>query len=98
MKNSNLILNPEAMEFLASYLNHSSPTGFEWENQERWMSYLLPYVDGFTTDTYGNTVGIINPEAKYKVVLEAHADEISWYVNYITEDGMIFVVPNGGSD
>jgi putative aminopeptidase FrvX len=32
------------------------------------------------------------------VVIEAHADEISWFVNYITEDGFINVVRNGGSD
>jgi hypothetical protein len=25
----------------------------------------------------------------YKVVIEGHADEISWYVNYITDDGLI---------
>lgn len=32
------------------------------------------------------------------MVIEAHADEISWFVNYITEDGYIYVRRNGGSD
>jgi putative aminopeptidase FrvX len=41
--------------------------------------------------------GIINPDAPYKVVIEGHADEISWYVNYITDDGL-YVIRNGGSD
>ncbi|MEL7006738.1 MAG: M20/M25/M40 family metallo-hydrolase, partial [Bacteroidota bacterium] len=41
---------------------------------------------------------IVNPDAKYKVVIEAHADEISWFVNYITEEGYIYVRRNGGSD
>jgi putative aminopeptidase FrvX len=49
-------------------------------------------------DTYGSVAGVINPDAKYKVVIEAHADEISWYVNYITESGYIYVIRNGGSD
>jgi putative aminopeptidase FrvX len=31
-------------------------------------------------------------------VIEGHADEISWYVNYITDDGLIYVIRNGGSD
>ena len=35
---------------------------------------------------------------KYKVVIEAHADEISWYVNYISDNGLIYVIRNGGSD
>jgi putative aminopeptidase FrvX len=52
--------------------------------------YLKPYVDTFITDTYGTAVGIINPDAPYKVVIEGHADEISWYVNYITDDGLIY--------
>ena len=43
-------------------------------------------------------VGVINPESNYKVVIEAHADEISWFVNYITDDGYIYVIRNGGSD
>ncbi|OYX80733.1 MAG: peptidase M42 [Flavobacteriales bacterium 32-34-25] len=63
-----------------------------------WMEYLKPYVDTFVTDTYGTAVGIINPDAPFKVVIEGHADEISWYVNYITEDGLIYVIRNGGSD
>ena len=41
---------------------------------------------------------MINPDAPFKVVVEAHADEISWYVNYITTDGLIYVIRNGGSD
>jgi endoglucanase len=62
------------------------------------MDYLKPYVDEFITDTYGTAVGVINPEADFKVVIEGHADEISWYVNYITDDGLIYVIRNGGSD
>ena len=49
-------------------------------------------------DTYGTVVGIVNPEAKYKVVIEAHADEISYFVNFITESGFLYVRKNGGSD
>ena len=86
------------MDFLEKYLNNAAPTGYEWTGQELWMDYLKPYVDEFITDTYGTAVGVINPKAKYKVVIEGHADEISWYVNYISDDGLIYVIRNGGSD
>jgi putative aminopeptidase FrvX len=43
-------------------------------------------------------VGVINPQAEYKVVIEAHADEIAWFVNFITDQGYIYVRRNGGSD
>ena len=43
-------------------------------------------------------VGVINPKAEYKVVIEAHADEISWFVHYITKEGFVYLRRNGGSD
>ncbi|MBP2282003.1 putative aminopeptidase FrvX [Flavobacterium sp. CG_23.5] len=95
---SKSILKKSSLEFLENYLNNASPTGYESDGQKLWMDYLKPYVDTFITDTYGTAVGIINPYAPYKVVIEGHADEISWYVNYITDDGLIYVIRNGGSD
>ncbi|MBB3124913.1 putative aminopeptidase FrvX [Mesoflavibacter sabulilitoris] len=92
------ILNKKSMDFLEKYLNNAAPTGYEWDGQKLWMDYLKPYVDEFITDTYGTAVGVINPDAKYKVVIEGHADEISWYVNYISDNGLIYVIRNGGSD
>lgn len=96
--NKESILDKESIDFLEKYLNNASPTGYESEGQKLWMEYLKPYVDEFITDTYGTAVGVINPEAEFKVVIEGHADEISWYVNYITDDGLIYVIRNGGSD
>ncbi len=92
------ILNKKSISFLEKYLNNAAPTGYEWEGQKIWMEYLKPYVDEFITDTYGTAVGVINPKAKFKVVIEGHADEISWYVNYISDNGLIYVIRNGGSD
>ena len=86
------------MTFLEAYLNNASPTGFESSGQKMWLDYIKPYVDETIVDTYGTAVGVINPEADYKVVIEAHADEISWFVNYITSDGFIYLIRNGGSD
>ena len=85
-------------KFLYEYLNNASPTGFEESGQRIWLDYMKPYIDTYISDTYGSVVGVINPEAKYKVVIEAHADEISWFVNYITDEGYIYVIRNGGSD
>ncbi len=92
------ILNSKSKEFLFSYLNNASPTGFEAPGQKLWLNYLKPYIDDHFVDTYGTAVGVINPKADYKVVIEAHADEISWFVHYITKDGFIYVRRNGGSD
>lgn len=92
------VVTPESLQFLEAYINNPSPTGFEWSGQRMWLDYLKPYVDDSFTDHYGTAVAVVNPGQDYKVVIEAHADEISWFVNYITKDGLIYVIRNGGSD
>lgn len=92
------VVNKKSLAFFEQYINNAAPTGFEAEGQKLWLNYLKPYIDEQYVDNYGTAVGIINPEASYKVVIEAHADEISWFVNYITNDGLIYVIRNGGSD
>jgi putative aminopeptidase FrvX len=88
-------------EFLEKYLNSNSPTGFEYElgGQKVWIDYLKQYVDKIEVDNYGTAYGVTgNLESDFKVVIEAHCDEISWLVNYIDSKGYIRVVRNGGSD
>jgi len=91
-------MDKKSEKFLTTYLNNASPTGFESSGQKIWLDYIKPYVNEYFTDTYGTAVGVINRKADYRLVIEAHADEISWFVNYITDDGYIYVVRNGGSD
>jgi putative aminopeptidase FrvX len=94
-------MNPVAQkskEFLHKYLNNASPTGYEVSGQKIWVEYINPYVDAVHLDNYGTAYGIINPGQEYRVIIEAHADEISWYVNYISDNGYIQVIRNGGSD
>lgn len=92
------IITPKSEKFLTKYLNNSSPTGFESSGQKIWLEYLKPYIDTWDSDAYGTAYGIINPGKDFKVVIEAHADEISWFVNHISEDGFLKVIRNGGSD
>ncbi len=91
-------MKAQSKKFLYNYLNSNSPTGFEVAGQQIWLDYVKQFTDEYFTDTYGSAVGVINPEAKYKVVIEAHCDEISWFVNYISKEGYIHVIRNGGSD
>ncbi len=92
------IISEKAFEFLKVYINNASPVGFETWGQKLWLEYLKPFVDTHYVDSYGTTVGVINPDNKFKVVIEAHADEISWFVNYITAEGLIYLKRNGGVD
>ena len=91
-------MTENAKSFLYEYLNNASPTGSEASGQQIWLDYLKPYIHETIIDTYGTAVGVIKGTGTYKVVIEAHADEISWFVNYIDDNGYIFVRRNGGSD
>ena len=92
------IITPKSEKFLEAYLNNASPTGFETSGQQMWLDYIKSYTDEYITDAYGSVAAIINPGQPFKVVIEAHADEISWFVHYITKDGFIYLRRNGGSD
>jgi putative aminopeptidase FrvX len=91
-------MTEQSTTFLYEYLNNASPTGFESSGQQIWLNYLKPYIDEYLVDTYGTAVGVVGPGKDYKVVIEAHSDEISWFVNYISDDGYLYVRRNGGSD
>jgi len=92
------VVTDRSVEFFEKYINNPSPTGFEFKGQELWLDYIKPYADETFTDNYGTAVAVIGPGKDYRVVIEAHADEISWFVNYITKEGLIYVIRNGGSD
>jgi len=92
------VITAQSEQFLFQYLNNASPTGFESAGQKLWLEYIRPFVHETGLDNYGTAYGIINPGKDFKVVIEGHADEISWFVNFITDDGFLHVVRNGGSD
>lgn len=97
-KKSSSVLKEESFQFFKHYINTPSPVGFEFNGQKLWINYIKPYVDEILTDPYGSAVGVINPDHPFKVVIEAHVDEISWFVNYINNEGLLYLKRNGGVD
>lgn len=97
-KKSSSVLTGNSLAFLRNYINNPSPTGFESSGQKLWLDYIKSFVDTTFTDPYGTAVGVINPEKNFKIVIEAHADEISWFINYVSPEGLLYVKRNGGVD
>jgi len=98
VKKTRSILTDNSISFFRNYINTPSPVGFEFTGQRLWMDYVRSSVDEVFTDPYGTAVGVINPQNPFKVVIEAHVDEISWFVNYITNEGLMYLKRNGGVD
>jgi putative aminopeptidase FrvX len=86
------------LNFLKEYIRTPSPSGHEQEAQKCWLQYIRPYIDDYIVDLPGSVAGIINPGQKYKVVIEAHVDQVCYYVSYIDKKGYISVVKIGGAD
>ena len=97
-KTSKSIITNKSFNFFKNYVNNASPVGFEISGQKLWLEYLKPYVNTQFVDPYGTAVGVIKPKEEFKVVIEAHADEIGWFINYITNEGLLYLKRNGGVD
>ena len=87
-----------SLKFLEKLINTPSPTGYETRGQRVWLDYVKPVADATETDAYGNAVAWFNKGGSPRLMLAAHADEIAMSVNYISEEGYIYVRRMGGID
>jgi putative aminopeptidase FrvX len=91
-------MRSESLQMLERLVNVPSPSGHEARGQRVWLDYVKPYAEETFSDAYGNTVAVFNKGGSPRVMLAAHADEISMVVNFINEDGFIYVRRLGGVD
>lgn len=83
-------------DFLMELLNTASPSSMEMDIQRKWMAYVKEFADEVRTDNAGNVIGILNPEAPFKVLLAGHSDEIALVINRIDEQGFLHFDKVGG--
>ncbi|MGA3181417.1 MAG: M42 family metallopeptidase [Verrucomicrobiota bacterium] len=91
-------MRAESLRFLELLVNTPSPSGHEARGQRVWLDYVKPFADETFTDAYGNAVAVLNKGGSPRLMLAAHADEISLVVNYINDQGFIYVQKRGGVD
>lgn len=91
-------MNKASLAFLQTLVNTPSPTGHEVAGQRVWLDYVRPLADEVSSDAYGNCVAVLNKGGSPRIMLAAHADEIGMVVNYINDDGYIYVLKVGGVD
>lgn len=85
-------------QFLVKLINEPGPSGFEDNVQNIYRNEVKPYCDEITTDSNGNVVATLNPGKDFSIMISGHADEIGLIVNYIDENGFIYVKSIGGID
>src|ERR1700677_2049052 len=91
-------MRAESLQFLEQLVNTPSPSGHEARGQRVWLDYVKPFAEETFSDSYGNTVAVLNKGGSPRLMLAAHADEISLVVNYINDQGYLYVTKMGGID
>lgn len=91
-------MRKESLEFLRTLVNTPSPVGHETRGQRVWMDYVKPFAAKTYSDAYGNCVAVLNPGGSPRLMMCGHADEIAMAVNYITDEGYLYVRKMGGVD
>lgn len=91
-------MRPDSLAFLKEIVNVPSPSGFEERAAEVYRGYTRPFADKINTDVHGNVWSILNPEAKMKVMLAGHMDEIGFIIHYISDEGLLYFSTIGGHD
>ncbi|MEM1126970.1 MAG: M42 family metallopeptidase [Bacteroidota bacterium] len=94
-------MQPDATAFFLDLLNTPSPSGFEAPGQRRWAQRLADVPVELQSDAYGNTWATLpgrGPASAPRLMIEAHADEIGFMINRITQDGFLHITRIGGSD
>src|SRR4051812_14608659 len=91
-------MREQSLDFLKKLVNTPSPVGHEARGQRVWLDYVSAFADETFSDAYGNCVAILNKGGSPKIMLAGHADEIAMAVNYITDEGYIYVKKMGGVD
>lgn len=91
-------MRTESLEFLRKLVNTPSPVGHETRGQRVWLDYVKKFAEETFSDAYGNCVAVLNKGGSPRVMLAGHADEIAMAVNYIDDNGYIYVRRMGGID
>ncbi len=87
-----------SLSFLKQLVETPSPSGFERPIQDVVRAWAESYGDEVRTDRHGNVVAVRNPEGQPRIMLAGHCDQIGLMVQYIDDNGFLYVQPIGGWD
>jgi endoglucanase len=86
------------LDFLRRLLEAPSPSGYERPVQDIVRQYVAGFADRVTTDVHGNIIAVRNPDARLRVMLAGHCDQIGLVVQHVDAEGFLYVQPIGGWD
>jgi putative aminopeptidase FrvX len=92
------MLSSAAIAFLKRLLDAPGPSGFETLAGRSWRSEAQTFAEKVRVDVAGNCMAEINPGGSPTILIDGHIDEIGVIVQYIDDDGFLYISPIGGWD
>src|SRR3954453_15123990 len=92
-----------SLKFLRDLLETPSASGFERAIQDVVRAWAGKYADEARTDRQGNVIAAVYPKdasanAGHRIMLAGHCDQIALMVQYVDDNGFLYVQPIGGWD
>lgn len=91
-------MHDASLQFFRDLLTTPSPSGFERPVQDIVRAWAEPLADEVQTDRHGNVIAVLNPRGQPRIMLAGHCDQIGLMVQYIDDNGFLYVQPIGGWD
>ena len=92
------MLSQSSIAFLKRLLDCPAPSGYETLAAKMWRAEAETFADKVTTDIAGNSMAEVNGSGAVTIMLDGHIDEIGVIVQYIDDDGFVYISPIGGWD
>ncbi|MCR4403735.1 MAG: M42 family metallopeptidase [Candidatus Acetothermia bacterium] len=88
----------EDLDLLRRLSDAFGVSGFEGEVRDVIRGLIEPLADELRVDPLGNLIASKRGKSSFKLMLDAHMDEIGLMVSYIEEEGYLRFTPLGGWD
>ena len=88
----------QAPPFLTALLHARSPSGYEFEAQKVYDTFVQPHADRYDRDALGNRLATLNPGGDPVLMFAGHMDELGLIVTYVNKDGFLYFDTIGGHD
>ena len=92
------MLSQSSIAFLKRLLDAPGPSGYETLAARTWRAEAQTFADAVRSDVAGNSFAEVNPGGSPTILLDGHIDEIGLIVQYIDDDGFVYVGSIGGWD
>ncbi len=91
-------MTPESLQFLKTLLDTPGPSSFEAAPARAWRAEAERFADRGRADVSGTSYASLNPDARPRLMLAGHIDEIGVMVTHIDDDGFVSFDTIGGWD